>query len=209
MAEILRITARWNGFQGAPGYTNFHFREFSAGLDQQQYAAQAADRVAIFFNECRTLLPAGVQIQVQGEAALIEETNGEMQDIIGFTPPALILTPGTNLDGYAAAVGAVITWRTRVVRKGRRIKGRTFIVPLKGDAYGSDGTLSLDTVGQLNTAANNLNDDTKQPDFGVYARPTRTKNADGSVSVANDGLWASVESHSVPDMGAVLRSRRD
>lgn len=201
MAEILRVKARWGGFTGAPGYSVFHFRDFEGNGDQNGFAQGAADRTRSFFDGFRVWLAPNVTIQVLGEVEVVEETNGQIVDVVGVTQPAVVTSGASVIDRYAAAVGAVVTWRTSVVRNGRRVKGRTFIVPLKGDAYGSDGTLHTDFLGAINPAAAALHADAGSPDLGVYARPT----APG----ANDGAWYQVSSHSIPDISAVLRSRRD
>jgi hypothetical protein len=68
-------------------------------------------------------------------------------------------------------------------------------------AFQNDGTLNSTFLFSVNGAATALGDAVSSPDLGVYARP--------SAKGATDGLWFPVVSHSVPDMGAVLRSRRD
>jgi len=92
-----------------------------------------------------------------------------------------------------------VNWRTNDYRFGRRIRGRTFMVPLNSNAYEGDGTLSTAARGDLQTFADTMVSGTGGAEFGVWSRP---RNGAG-------GVFATVTSGTVPDMAAVLRSRRD
>jgi hypothetical protein len=192
---------RWSGFTGAPGFTNFYFRDFD--WDPNPVAADAVDatdRVETFISTIKADLPNVVQLSVDGDCDIIEETTGELLGTLNGVPGAA--QSGTaGAGGYAGASGAVVTWRTGGIRNGRRIRGRTFIVPLYSNKYGADGTLDGATVTNLTTAATALSDLTGSPDLGVWARPTGP--------AATDGVWHVVTSFTVPDLAAVLRSRRD
>jgi hypothetical protein len=201
MAEILRVKARWGGFNGSPGYSVFHMKDFEAGGSQEAFAQGGADRVRAFFESFKAWLAYGVNVQVLGEVEAIEETTGQLQEVYAVSQPGIVTSTASVVDRYAGAVGAVVTWRTGGIRNGRRIKGRTFLVPLTGNAYENNGSLHADSLGAINTAATALRDGAGSPDLGVYARPTGPG--------ATDGIWHVVTSHSTPDMSAVLRSRRD
>lgn len=204
MASILRIKLRWTGFSGAPGYSIFHFRDFETGegggVDATQ-AQSAADRVRAFALALVDLLPAGARLQVEPDVEVLEETNGQMQDILQVTPGATVAGKSTNTGSYSGATGAVVNWRTASVRNGRRIRGRTFLVPLYYTAYDSDGTINTTALTAIRTAADALVAGGNSPDLGVWARP--------SASGASDGNWVVASSATVPDLAAVLRSRRD
>jgi hypothetical protein len=120
--------------------------------------------------------------------------------LVATTPAAIVGTAGTTV-AYAAALGAVVSWRTGLVRNGRRIRGRTFLVPLSSLAFDNTGTLIPAALTTFNAAAVTLRDQTGIADIGVYARP--------SAPGAADGEWALITGHSIPDMGSILRSRRD
>jgi hypothetical protein len=201
MAHILRVKAQWSGFQGAPGLSVFHFGAFDVGAGWVPADSQsAADRLRTFFNSCGTSLPPGASVTVLGEVEVLEDTTGDLVEIHGITAPTPV--PGNGgATGYASAVGAVINWKTNQVRKGRRIRGRTFMVPLAGDQYEGNGTLKSTAISTINTAATTLRTSTGKATLGVYGRPTGKD--------ATDGIFALASANSVPDMGAVLRSRRD
>ena len=178
-----------------------HFRDFGGTPPTVSDAQAAVDRVYAFFNAIKALVPQQVSIQVQGEVEAIEETDGVLQDVLVATTPAAIVGTALVSNPYAAAVGAVVSWRTGVVRNGRRIRGRNFLVPLTSTAFDNTGTLTSSALTTLNTAATALRDTTSIADLGIYARPT--------AAGATDGLWALVTGHQIPDMGSILRSRRD
>lgn len=191
---IHQVTAVWTGFQGAPGYTNFHFM---AGGGLISDAQQSADRVLAAIDNLPSLLPADVTIRIQPEVREIDEATGEVTNFHNITPGGL--AQGTGTGGYSAASGAVVNWRTNDLRFGRRIRGRTFIVPLAGNSYDPDGTLQTAVITNLQAFADDLTGFDLDSEFVVWSRPR-----DGAGGVA-----ASVTNYNVPDMAAVLRSRRD
>lgn len=202
--DIIRITVRWTGFLGAPGYSNFHFGVgtgwFDGGIfgdSQQADIDNAASRVANAFGALGASLPEDVQLDIEPEVPILDAASGETLGA-GDTTATITQQPRGS-GGYSAASGAVVNWRTNDYRFGRRIRGRTFIVPLAGTAYEEDGTIRSGALGVLRTFGEDIRDAGVGPDFGVWSRPR-----DGS-----GGVFASVTGSSVPDMAAVLRSRRD
>lgn len=191
---IHRVTVLWTGFQGAPGYSNFFFTGDGSG----GAAADSRTRVSDFFNELATLLPSDVEYVTEGEVATLDEQTGSVTGYIMVNPDP---SPGSGGSGggYSAASGAVVTWNTNGVRNGRRVRGRTFLVPLGGGAYQSDGTLETSTIAQIQGAADELVGTGFDSGFGVWARP----------GASGDGGFYEVTGFRVPDMSAVLRSRRD
>lgn len=194
----MRVTARWTGFLGAPGYSNFYFgTAFLDGGLLGDVAADAADNVSQAVNQLDGILPDGVNIDVESEVAIIDSDSGEVQGFeeVGEVPGA----SGRGDPAFAGPVGAVVNWRTNDVRFGRRIRGRTFIVPLHIEAYEGDGTLTTVTRSALDNFAGAIRQSAIGAEFGVWSRPR-----DGS-----GGVFATAVGHRVPDLAAVLRSRRD
>lgn len=191
---ISRITAVWTGFSGAPGYTNFFFGAFGGGDVVDLEVA----RVEAFFENVASALPTDVTITVQQEAAILDETTGEL---LNYTLASAAPMPieGTGSGGYAAPSGASIAWNTDTVARGRRLRGRTFIVPLRGSAYEDDGTLTPSTLIALNNAAESLIGDGSGPALEIWSRP---RGGEG-------GTTGPVVSHRVADTVSILRSRRD
>lgn len=181
-----------------------HFRDFNtgeAGSDPNGAAdaLAAVTRVHTFFTAIRSALPGSVRLDVEPEVDMIESTDGKLVDSFAVAPPAQI--SGSGVTTYSAAAGAVVNWRTAGVRNGRKVRGRTFLVPIATGVYGADGNLTPAIRTTLQTAADALRDRTGTPDLCVYGRPTTKGATDGVVHV--------VISASVPSMSAILTSRRD
>lgn len=191
---ITRITAQWTGFRGAPGYSNFFF---DGALSTEGGVAAAAVAVRGFFQAIREQLPSGSRIDVQATADIIDEASGQITSVVDFAQPAQVL--GSSTGSYSAATGAVVNWNTQDYVNGRRVRGRTFIVPLASGSFDSSGDIAGATLTTLRTAADALVTATLDAPLCVWHRPVG--GAGGSSHV--------VSSATVPDLGAVLRSRRD
>lgn len=192
---VFRVVAEWTGFTGAPGYSVLHFSGIGGGgSDAVQPAVDAARS---FFQGLTTDLPNTVRIRIQPNVDILDENNGDLVGYATATAPEQVagLQPGP----FAGVAGACITWTTGDVRNGRRVRGRTFLVPLSAQAYEGDGTLNSATITRLNAAATALRNTT--PVLQVFARP--------SAKGASDGFGATVTGHRLSDKAAILRSRRD
>lgn len=204
MASILRVITRWSGFTGGPGYTVLHFRDFESGEGpnggfSEAQALSAVTRVRAFFDTIKGFVPTVVVFDVLPEVEVIESTDGRLISAINVTPPAQVR--GTGTGNYSAAAGAVVNWRTAGIRNGRRVRGRTFLVPLAVGAFSGTGELAPGTRTGIAAAAATLAEQGGSPDLGVYGRP--------SGPGATDGVWFGVTSSNVPALSAILTSRRD
>lgn len=191
---IYRVSAQWTGFTGAPGYSNFHFTENPTGETGSVIRAQVHD----FFSELASLLPGVVTITVDPTVEVFDESTGLLT---GYETDTEDLSPvsGSGTDNFSGPAGAVINWLTATVVNGRRLRGRTFVVPLRATAYEEDGTLSSSVLGTLNDAAEVLSGPPFESTFCIWSRPQG----------GGTGAVGPVVGHQVPDMAAVLRSRRD
>ena len=151
MPQLWRVVSEWTGGRIGTGYTNMFF---ATGVSTQQ---AAADAVRAFWSKAYSVgagLPVGVQIQVRGVVDTVEETNGELTGSDAITTPAVLA--GSDSTRYAAVAGACVTWRTGDFVGGRRVRGRTFLVPVGGQMLQADGTLDTTFLGFINTAASDL-----------------------------------------------------
>lgn len=204
MVNIMRVTAEWTGFPGGPGFSVFHMRDFGSGTGPGadptlESVNGAMARIRQLFIAFAPLLAPPVSVQVRPVVDILEDTTGTLVDSLSGTPVTPVLSSATG--NYSAPAGAVINWRTNGIRNGRRIRGRTFLVPLAGSSFDGNGSLSTSAQTTIQNAANVLVDTAGTPDLGVYARP--------SSPLASDGQWVLASSATVPDMAALLTSRRD
>lgn len=192
---VYRVKLRWTGFTGAPGYTNLHF---AAPTEPTQAGAQAAyDAAADFAGNIISAVPSAVSITTEGGVEVVEQTTNELMTV--FSATTRTASKGLQTGGFASSTGACIVWETGEVRNGRRVRGRTFVVPLAGVYYDTDGTLTSGVITDLQQAATALAGGGFS--FGILARPT--------VTGAADGGFYTVSSGRISDKSAVLRSRRD
>ena len=191
---IFRVTAEWSGFSGAPGYSVFHF----AGIDTTTAVAQSAvDAVDAFIGGGDAYTAPKVSIRMSSAVDVIEESSGQIIDLLNVVAPAA--RNGPTSGSYSAVSGAVCHWLTSEVKNGRRVRGRNFLVPLGASSYDTDGSLHTTALTAIQTAADALV--AASPDLVVWSRP--------SIAGATDGSAHPVTGARVPDMAAVLRSRRD
>lgn len=197
---LLRTKVRWTIPGAGTALSILHWSNADQSGATQLQASDAAAKTHAFLTPLLPILPNVVSVQALSE---VEEVNEASGDLIGFwetpTNATRTGTAGPGL-GWSAPSGAVISWSTSGVRNGRRIRGRTFVVPLSMTCYDTEGNLGPSTLTALNNAALALRTGSDVTQFRVWGRPT----APG----VQDGASAPVLGHRVPDMSAVLRSRR-
>lgn len=193
--DMLRVQALWTGFQGAPGYSSFYF---AGGGGLISDAGQVVSRVRDALEHLEAPLPTGVSIQISGTVEVIDSDSGQLVGYQDVDQPDPVVGDAAGTS-YSAPSGAVVNWLTDDVRFGRRIRGRTFVVPLSSSAYQADGTLTNGALSSLNDFASAMRGWDFDSEFGVFSRPRG----------GSGGVFATCTGHRVPDMVAVLRSRRD
>ena len=203
MAPIWQVTYRWSGLVGMPGYTNLFFNgSVGTGAD----ALAAVTKAKILFDGLAAWVPSPCHMAPSTDVRLLDDVTGDLQNI--FTVSGITDSVGAATADHPAAAGAVIDWLTTTVHGTRRLQGRTFVVPLTTLAFAPDGSLGTSTVSQIATAAEAMRT-AAGPAFGVWGRPRAAKPLHVPPITARDGLWGPAVSSRVPDMCAVLRSRRD
>lgn len=195
---MYRINASWQNWPGAPGITTF-FQD--PAVAQPNPAA-----IRTFFAAIASLLPTGLTVSVASSGDLIEETTGTLAGTWSSTPVPAVVT-GTGTGAYAGNAGAVVHWLSSTVVKTRRLRGRSFLVPLVSTAYDTAGSLSAGTLSTLTPAAQALMDATAGH-LVVWHRPVKAKPTHVPPIVAAPGSKAAVTSIRVPDLAVSLRSRR-
>lgn len=192
--SIFEFTVEWTGFSGAPGYSTFHTS--NAGI-YQTAIDNSATGIRQLLTDIAPALPTAVTVTLQQEVKELDAATGALIALASTTtvPTSQAGSGGASGPGPA---GAVINWLTTGVNRGRVVRGRTFIVPCSVGAYQADGTL-LDAVRtSLATSATTYRTSSAYESL-VWSRPRS----------GAGGAAFPIVSSSVPDMAAVLRSRRD
>lgn len=192
--SLQRVRLTWTGFKGAPGYSNFYF---SPGTPPPLAALRT------FFEAVKSFFPVGLTIAYPSTGDVISEVTGQITD--SWTTSGVADTAGSGLSSYVGPAGAVVEWQTATVLDGRRPLGKTFLVPMNTAQFQSDGTLTDATRTAIQTAGAAFVS-TTAGQFFIWHRPIRDPNPPHTVTRL--GGVAAVTACRVPDLQAVMRSRR-
>ena len=181
-----RVKVQWTGWPGAPGVSTFYVSTTITDLAPLRtfFAALSA-----------SYLPSGLTLAFPSTGDVIDEATGLITG--AWSGPAAADVVGGAAGSYPGNAGAVVSWRTTLLVAGRRVRGRTFLVPLANAAYQSDGSLSTAFLTTANGAAATLIS-TWAGGLKVWSRPRPT--------IA--GAQATVLTGTVPDLAVSLRTRR-
>jgi hypothetical protein len=198
LSSIYRIRVVHQGYTGGPGLTQFHFALDGDAVPAQADLDKAALAVRQFFMDFGSQLADGWTGMVDTEVDIFDMQTGALTNVRSVASQTA-LTGSGGAQG-PAPVGLCVKWATADIVKGRRLSGRTFIVPMALTAFERDGTISPGVVTMLQAAGTKLAVTSGAP-LVVWHRPVGHPGTGGSAS--------RVTSASVKDQVAVLRSRRD
>ena len=197
---MLRSKIRWTIPGAGTAHTVLHFGTLDASTPTQADADEVISKVAAYAGAIKAYIPNVVSLLVSSEVEEINVATGKLIGIYtGATQTAQAGTASATA-GWAAPAGGVISWSTAGIRNNRRLRGRTFIVPMSNEVWDVDGTLKSVPLTGLNTAAAALRAPGTQVYLTIYGRPSGVG--------ASDGVEWQALAHRVPDMAAILTSRR-
>jgi|KBSSwiStaDraftv2_1062776.scaffolds.fasta_scaffold566198_2 hypothetical protein len=203
MAAIFQVVWRWSGPVGGEGFTNLFF---DATTDTSAAALDAVEKSRLLFDGVKALIPDAYNIAPDPAVRVLDDVTGDLLTI--YTVTGVTAVDCTGAGVFAAPAGACIDWLTTTVHGSRRMQGRTFLVPLFGSAYDSNGSILNAYVTTIATAAEAMRTETG-PAFGVWGRPRAADPDHVPPITARDGLWGPAVSSRVPDKTVILTSRRD
>lgn len=192
--DLSRVVVQWSGVNIVGSAVSvLHFEHAIGSSTPPDVAA-----IRTAFATLGSALPISTTISVPGSGETITATNGTLVGTwaAGSTPAPIT---GSSTDTSAAGVGAVVNWLTGDIVGTRRVRGRTFIVPLSTFAYDQQGTLTTAQLTALGNFATALRAVT--PALAIWHRPTSPG--------ATDGTGHLVNGHRIRDHVAYLSSRRD
>lgn len=194
MTTLNRVVIEWNG-AGVVGraVTVLHW---SASDNSSPPVAG----IVSAFQAVRTCFPTGLVWTFPGSGDKIDDTTGNLVGVWS-SPDGQVLN-ATGISAHSAASGACVAWDTGGIVTGtkgpRKLRGRTFLVPLGNDQYDVDGTLTSSAKASMEAFGAALQ--TAGP-LAIWHRPT--------TATSTDGNSYGVIAHKVRDRVAILRSRRD
>ena len=180
-----RVRVEWNGLGGLPGVSTFYMGVASPNVGV----------IKTFYNSIRGLFPDGLTWTIPNSGDELDDATGTLTG--GWTGSGGgTETANGGVGPYAAGVGAVATWETLTISRGRRVRGRTFLAPMLGAAFDTNGTIGSTQLATLQSAASALA--ASGVAQGIWQRPTATE----------PGLYCAINSAIVNDRVTSLRSRR-
>jgi hypothetical protein len=196
--SVYRTTVTWSGFVGAPGVTRFHWQ----GIDTSALRDAAAGAHMLFLGNFAAYLPAGLVLTCSPNVDIFDMDTGTQTESLPIASMPSPIT-GSGSGSYAGGSGLSVTWNTTVFFHGRRVRGRTYIVPCTNNAFDSTGTLSSAVITLANSSANGLIA-TAGADFCIWGKRYSAPPASEQV----EGVLAPVMTATVRDMAAQLRTRK-
>lgn len=181
---LRRVPVSWTTGIGGTGVSVFYSLE----------ATDITPALGTFFTAIKGLFPTAVVWNIPPSGDIIEATDGKLTS--SWTGGTQASVAGSGAGAYVAGTGSYVRWNTAVVRNGRKMKGRTFLVPMNASCFDAAGTITDSNVTQLQTAANTL----YAAGLQIWGRP--------SGPGATDGVIAFVTGAVVPDRVTSLHSRR-
>jgi hypothetical protein len=209
MTDIYVASVDWTGTYGHMGISRFAFvtSDGSVPTNTQRDGVLAA--LDAMIQGGAGSLPADVSWSVN---PIIEAFDGVTGAITGELAAATALSPGfgTNTSSYANGVGLLIKWKSAGMFDGRRIQGRTFIVPLAGQQFDADGSVDRGVAIAWQAHANTYIAAMAALSVTplVWGRPQDVKATKRKPAHHNVGHWASISSAVVGVMPAILGRRR-
>lgn len=204
MTVMYKATLVWTGFPGQPGYTNFYATTtdpLQAGLDAFMLG------LSTYRTTFRNLISNTITLDFNTDVELIEDTDGELVNIMSATTPPTAVVGG-QAAGHTGVSGVVVNWLTTGAVFGRRRQGRTFFVPIAQNLIDPDGSVNSTNLSAQRTAATNYAAGGAYHPC-VWVRPKYDRTVPTAPVLLHAGQAVAMAGARIPDLAAVLRSRRD
>lgn len=161
--------ARWVGGRIGAGASVFHFQSIGGGTSAQALA----NAVRALFNTLAAALPNDITIQFDTEVKEISDA-GVLTAVYPVTPPANV--NGTGSTVWINGTGILVRHSTAAIIAGRRLLGRTFLVPVTAASFNDAGDVLSSTITAFNAAFATLNSTAAGlgANFAVWSRKNAT-----------------------------------
>jgi hypothetical protein len=203
MAALERIRCIWTGFVGSPGVSTFYATD----------AATLLPQLRTFFQVCHDYLPTDVYIDIEPSGDTIESTTGALTG--SWAGSAVAQVHGNDSAAYSGVSGGLVQWASSTVLSGRRLRGRTYLVPFGGGQYDVSGQIASSQRGSIAAAAQALAT-AASGNMKIYQRPrsahaswTDRRGVVHPAVSARSGGFGSVDTGSMRAVVTELKTRRD
>ena len=195
MVNVLEVTVLWSGFTGQPGYSNFHIS--AAGI-KQTAVDNGVDGVFNLFEDWAPLFPAAMKFDIQTEVKEFDPATGILQALWAPSSSPTQISGSSAYAFGAAPAGICVGWGTNGLNRGRKVRGRTFLVPMASNTFQDDGTLTSSALTTARDGATAYRTSAAYESL-IWSRPR----------AGAGGAAFPIITSAVKDKVAVLRSRRD
>jgi hypothetical protein len=193
--NLYRVRTALSGWTGGPGLATYYFETVDpTGPGTVEDAQTALDGVHGAFSGLLNMFPAFMRINVSPTVDVIQDVTGALVESHVGTTPAEISGDAGGLS-LPQATMLCINFLTLDIISGHRVRGRSFIGPLKANED-ADGTPTSTQLTQMDEFGDDLFEN--ELTQAIWHRP---------VSGAG-GRSCPVTGHITSDRFAVLRSRR-
>lgn len=181
-----RVRCGWSNFPGAPGLSTFYL---GSGITNMA-------PVKSFWDAVKDQMPLGTTVTTPTSGDQLDEATGTLSGAWSGTGGGTSVSV-TVSQPYSGTSGLVIEWLTSLIVAGRRVMGKTYLVPLDRGGYDASGSIATGSISAVQAAGNALIV-ALAGELKVWSRPRP--------SIA--GAAAQVIACRVPDLAVVMRSRR-
>lgn len=173
MADVARIRVVLSTGVGGAGVATYY-------CDPADLGGRTA--LGTFYTAWGAGMPPVFTWNIPASGDTIESTTGTLTG--GWTSGSTITGTATGSSAYAGGTGTYIRWDTGAVVGGRRLRGRTFMVPMSAATYDGNGNIVDATLASLQTATNTL---VTNSSFVIWHRPSTPGGSDGSTHLVTSG----------------------
>ena len=198
MTTLFRQRTILSGFPGGPGVATMYF------LD----ASTAVESVSKLWEAFAFAMPSDVTITPERTGDSIEDTTGAL--VGSWVGGVVTAHVGAIAGNYAAPVGCHVRWDTSTILDKKRLRGRTFVVPLAGGQFTASGAVVQAAADTFQAQATQFILE-QSASAVIWHRPFKGSAAVGTrpARPAHLGGHGLITSSRVPTLATVLRSRRD
>jgi len=203
MPQVSAVRATWLGGVVGVSFGRFWFNELLDATARQA----AVDSVRSLLSALSAgYLRTDWSIQVEQVIQNFDLVTGKLSNEVsaGTKPPAIVGAANATV-AYQQGVGCRIIWGTGVVLSGRKVIGRSFLVPLSGFTTSAGVVTAALKTTMATPIANYVSQPTARPVVWhkTYDRTDQTK-----PPVYLGGNAVPINSGTIPDQVSSLRSRR-
>lgn len=199
MAVITKFRAVLTGFTGAPGVNTFYALNLQELEPIQSDIDDFANQLQSMYENLAFWLVGTMSVDIDPVVDSFDVATGELVKRSQISQALEV--PGDGLQNdVSRATQAKFRYQTDRIRRNRFVQGGIFFGPLSSGAIDQDGSLDTQFQGQVPNAHEGLLDVAGPMRLAIWSQPSPG---------GSDGEYGYVQSVSVSNKPAVLRSRRD